>query len=239
MSFAPSTGLQGEFLDDAVVLPRRQGILFRLDPDGSSSLRADGLELDALRAPGARPAALGIVVGLEVAVGSSGEFAITNGGDRYAWLTKTVERCAAATARCAPVPASRRGLLSLDPAWSPGGAELAFVEAPSSTNGNFAQGAMRRWYAAHTLWTIPRRGARATEIAGAGGASAPVWSANGRGLLYEARDALWLLPSPGAAPVRIAAPLFTPGRWPSYYGQVDWSGQFAWTGAASALGSSS
>jgi hypothetical protein len=36
------------------------------------------------------------------------------------------------------------------------------------------------------------------------------------------RDGIWLLPRPSAQPVRIATPLFRPGNWPAYYGQVDW-----------------
>jgi hypothetical protein len=43
-----------------------------------------------------------------------------------------------------------------------------------------------------------------------------------------AGDALWLIPKPGAKPEKIAGPLYQPNAWPSYYGQVGWSSQFAW-----------
>ncbi len=63
----------------------------------------------------------------------------------------------------------------------------------------------------------------------AAGASVPAWSADGKSLLYVAQDAVWLLPRLNGQSVRIAGPLFPPGHWPlSYYGQLGWSGQFAW-----------
>jgi hypothetical protein len=37
-----------------------------------------------------------------------------------------------------------------------------------------------------------------------------------------------LLPRLGGRPVRVAGPLFWPNHWPNYYGQVDWTDQFAW-----------
>lgn len=62
----------------------------------------------------------------------------------------------------------------------------------------------------------------------ASGATVPAWSADGHSLLYIARDGIWLLPRLTARPVRIATPLFPPGNWPAYYGQVNWNPQFAW-----------
>lgn len=60
------------------------------------------------------------------------------------------------------------------------------------------------------------------------GAAVPAWSADGKSLLYIARDGIWLLPRLAGPPMRIATPLFPPGNWPSYYGQVDWAAQYAW-----------
>jgi len=59
-----------------------------------------------------------------------------------------------------------------------------------------------------------------------------VWSRDSRSLLYVSGNGLWLLPGLDKAPVEIAAPLFAP-PWPSYYGQVDWPDQFAWSEEAS------
>jgi len=226
VSFTQS-GAQGYFLLDAVVLPAREGILFQFDPDQSADLPADGLELYELRAPGARPKQIGLTVGLPIAIGANGTFAITNGGNRYAWLTKSVETCSAASALCTPVPTAH-GELSFDPAWSPNGKQLAFVEAPTISATNFFQATVKRWYASHSLWILQRARTTPDEIKGSGGASSPTWSANGKSVMYVANDALWLLPTLSSKPVRIASPLLTPNNWQSFFGEINWTDQFAW-----------
>ena len=225
VSFSVPSGLVGAFIAEAVVLPHREGIVFRTDP-GLSDI-ADGSNLYEINARGTKPKQLGATVGLPVAIGSNGSFAITNGENRYAWLTKSVETCSAATARCSFVRTAP-GVLSLDPAWSPDGKTLAVVEAPSSSAANIGGLTVQSWYATHSLWTVRQGSSTPSEINRANGASAPIWSANGKSLLYVANDALWLLPTVSSTPVRIESPLFTPGDWPSFYGEVNWPAQFAW-----------
>jgi hypothetical protein len=227
VSFTEQSGLAGGLFDGVIVLPHREGILFRLDPGGSGSLAADGLSVYELRGPGAQPKTLGVSLGDVVSVGSNGAFTFTDGGDRYAWLTKSVATCSAAMARCSVVH-TMPGQLSFDPTWSPDGRTLAFVQAPSGSASDFFQRTLRRWYATHSLWVLRQGSDTPVEIPDVTGASVPIWSADGRSLLYEANDALWLLPTLSSKPVRVASPLFTPNRWPSYYGQISWSGQFAW-----------
>jgi hypothetical protein len=227
-SFTPRNGVQGNELDDALVLPDNRGILFRLDPGGSSSVAEDGLTVYLLRAPGNKPITLASTVAFSVSLGAGGSFALTNGLDRYATLTKNVEVCSAAAGRCASVPA-RHGQISFDPAFSPGGATLAYVQAPPTSQEDFEQRHVVAWYATHTLWTLAPGGAP-REIPGATGASTPTWSADGRTILYTAHDALWIVGANGrGTPVRIAGPLFDPLRWPASWFQVDWQDQFAWS----------
>jgi hypothetical protein len=228
VSFSNDSGAQGNFLDLVLVLPHKEGIVFTLDPDLSASLAADGLALYEVRSPGGAAVKLGTTVGDTVALGPSGTFSFTNGPNRYAWVTKSVVTCSASNATCSPVPAPA-GELTMGPAWSPNGDMLAFVEAPTSSATSFYQPTVQRWYASHTLWVL-REGMRTpVEVRGANGASAPVWSADSKSLMYVADNSLWLLPTLSSKPVRIESPLFTPGAWPTYYGQVNWAGQFAWS----------
>ncbi len=227
ISFTRSTGFAGYAINGFVVLPHRQGLLYWVDPLQSASLAADGQSVYELRAPGARPVKLGVTVGETISIGPAGRLALGAGGNRYAWMTKTVETCSTASARCAPLRAG--GKLTLDPAWSSDGA-LAFVEAAAEpTAGTFDQQAIARWYATRNLWLLRPRTRTPTRIAGTQGAATPTWSTDGRSLLYVSGDALWLIPRLGARPERIAAPLFPQRSWPSDYGRIDWADQFAWS----------
>ena len=204
-------------------------IVFWIDPDDSVSIEADGLKLYEVRSAGGQAITLGATL---TSAGSltadvNGHFAIVSGGNRYAWQTKTVEICADTSATCMPVPEPASDV-TLDPSWSPNGSALAFIEAPSLSFGAIDQQAVENWYAEHSLWIVHVGGGQPTQVGGASGASVPVWAANGKSLLYEANDGLWLVPALAKHPVEIASPLFPVDQWPSYYAQVDWTGQFDW-----------
>jgi hypothetical protein len=107
-----------------------------------------------------------------------------------------------------------------------------FLSTPA---GNYAYGPpVSAWYDSHTLQAYDPSSGAASEIASAQGATSPVWSSNGKGLLYVSNNGLSLLPNMTAQPEEITSPLFTqPNLLDSYYGEVDWSQQFGWsTGAA-------
>jgi dipeptidyl aminopeptidase/acylaminoacyl peptidase len=211
----------------------RQGIGFWALTD-SASLNADQDPFYVIPAPGARPRLLGNTLpgsGLDqVAAARRGRLAIVAeapgaGFGRLIWQGRRVKVCLPAAA-CAVVP-SPPGTVTLDPAWSPDAAALALVRAPTRASPGFPQRAVARWYDAHQLWLYHPATHSLTRL-NASGAAAPAWSADSNSLLYAARDGIWLLPRPSGRPVRIATPLFQPGHWPSYYGQVGWAAQFAW-----------
>jgi hypothetical protein len=230
ISFSPpSGGFHGNVVNGVMVLPHHKGVLFWVDPDQSDS--ADGMHVYEARAPGATPIDLGVTIGKTVSIGTNGVLAIGSGGDRYAWMTKNIETCVISTARCSVVVHTHSGELTFDPAWAPNGKTLAFVEAPPSDVPNFFQSTLAKWYSTHHLWLLSSGSSEPTEVKNTEGASVPVWSSNGRSLLYESADALWLIPSPGADPTKIAAPLFPTSAWPSYYGQITWGSQFSWSAA--------
>jgi WD40-like Beta Propeller Repeat len=216
--FTTGDGWRGAGILDVALLPKG-GLLLWLDPMHSASIAADGLPVYGIRSPLARPRKLGVTLGRQLSLGAPGRFALGAGGDRIAWTTKHVVTCT--LAGCKPFRSRRR--MTLDPAWSPDGRTLAYVTGKDlGVEVSTIPATMRRWYRTRRL----RIGGR--PVPDSEGAASPVWSADGRGLLFVSRDGLWLVPRIGARAVRIAAPLFWPRAWPSYYGQVDWAGQFAW-----------
>jgi hypothetical protein len=149
ISFTSQSGLQGTFFVDAIALPAHEGILVRFASYCCDY--ADGVNMYEIRAPGAQPKNLGVTVGDTVSVGANATFAFTQGGNRYAWLTKAVETCSATIERCTRVRAPAH-MLSLDPAYPPNGHELAFVEAASSQEANIGQAAVNRCKRDHDEW---------------------------------------------------------------------------------------
>jgi hypothetical protein len=223
-------GGQNYLIDPAGWWPR-QGIGFWALSD-SASLNADQPPFYVIRAPGARPRLLGHTLPGntpdQVAAVPDGSLAVdaeTPGGWRVIWQHRHIVTCPPAGG-CTAIP-TPPSAVTLDPAWSPDGATLAFVRAPALATAGFPQPVVARWYDAHQLWLYHPATGSLTRL-DAPGATVPAWSADGNSLLYAARDGIWLLPRLGGRPIRIATPLFRPGNWPAYYGQVDWLAQFAW-----------
>lgn len=210
-------------------LPKGGGLLFWIDLDNSASLEADGLPLYLVADPDGPSSLLGttLVKPSSITTSSGGEAAIVDGDDRYQWMNKTVERCSTAGVSCAAVPKPAADV-SIDPSWSPDGHELVYAQGPASSNDDFPQSVLQRWYSRLSLWTIASTSNRPVELRGTDGGTTPRWSSGGRRLMYEADDAVWLMARIGGTPVKVASPLFAPDQWPTYYGQVDWAAQFAW-----------
>jgi hypothetical protein len=160
------------------------------------------------------------------------------------WVGPNRQRCAVpgrTPSRClgfAVPPAGRPGSgISLDPAWSPGAGQLAYVRAPIALTGGWPDAA---WYAAHSLYVWNARTGATRRIASVSGANVPTWSADGRDLLYVHDDGLWLAPLARGTPIEIAHPLFPPSglyngltdgqnsQIHDFYGQIPWNAQFSW-----------
>ena len=206
----------------------------------------------------ARTLSLGITDA--VAAGGGGELSLvatTSGAGRVYSQGKVVETCARSTLTCTrlpgdtvwfgktpklpclglcrqaqnPPPGTPGSAVSLEPAWSPSGSQLAYVLAPTTPSDLQTPA----WYAAHELvvWN-PRTGSR-RKLASVSGASVPTWSRDGRDLLYVSGDGLWLAPASGGKPVEIERPLFPERIWKappltiSFNGQIHWTGQFSWS----------
>jgi hypothetical protein len=227
-------GMSGVLVDPAGWW-RGFGIGFWVFGDGSTH-NNDETPLDAITAPGAQPTTLAQTLsdGTTDTVASSpaGRLAVVadvsegrNGG-RLLWSKKQVQICTPA-AGCGGL-VQRASKVTLDPAWSPTGRTLAFIEAPAYTSAGTPPARLHRWYADHRLLLYSPQTGTPRGIPVTQGVTVPAWSADGRSLLYVSRNALWLLPTLSAKPVEIASPLFATGTWPQYYAQVPWNAQFAW-----------
>lgn len=225
----------------------------------------DDTPLEVLARPGARPHLIGETLSdgetVAVAAGPAGSLAIVDStGGRELGAGKKVETCLVRSRTCTPVPgastwdgpdpqvcakpcfphapAGKPGSgVSLDPAWAPDGALLAYVKAPVALTGGWPSLA---WYQAHDLmiWDAATRTTR--RLGDVSGASVPVWARNGQDILLVEDDSLWLTPVQGGEAVEVAGPLYSAAAWRSayrpgpeaasvaYYGQVPWVSQFNW-----------
>lgn len=213
-----------------------QGIGFWAYGDGMVSA-TDQAPLYLLQRPGSAPVLLGntLTGGTATAVTGSraGDLAIVaetrrQGLGRLIWQYKKVEVCPRQAANCTAIASPSRSV-TLDPTWSPDGHTLAYIQAPQRNSPAFPQRIVHRWYAAHRLVLYNARTGARHVVPHSAGATAPQWSASGHDLLYEANDGLWIRHRGATSPQRVATPLYPPGGWPSYYGQIDWIGQYAWS----------
>lgn len=228
ISFNPASGrgFQGNQFAGAEVLPHHEGVLFSVDP-GDAADNAGGFPLYWLAKPGGQPQPFGR--SRQGATSNrDGVVAIATGGNVYAWMDKQVEICDGSPAHCSVVK-TPPGELSFDAAWSPRGNILAFVEAKAETAEDFLPSTVVKWYSTHHLFLLSEGSSGPVEVRGTQGAASPVWSANGKSLLYVADNSLWLLPHTGASPVRVASPLLVPSNWGAYFGQINWTSDFAWS----------
>jgi hypothetical protein len=167
-----------------------------------------------------------------------GELAVVSPGDRTIWANgKDIELCQVGPGSChrLPVPV---GTVALAPAWAASGA-LYFVSAsgsgPFSANGNafYSPGWIGRWQSTHSAWSLlPGATAPRALSPSLGNVLAFDPAAKGAALLFVRDDSVWLVPQPGARPVRVAGPLLATTAPSGYYGLVDWTALFSWSEAS-------
>jgi dipeptidyl aminopeptidase/acylaminoacyl peptidase len=238
------TGCGGQgVLADLAAWSARYGILFWVYSSGMTH-NNDATPLEVVPRPGIAPSVLAQTLSDGVtdalATGTRGALAVVSAGDggRELAQSKTVEHCNPTTLSCTPVPgatawAGKNGSgVSLDPAWSPSGSLLAYVRAPVVLM--FRGSPPATWFADHVLYVWNAQTDSTRRMGAISGAQVPVWSHDGKQLLYVGNDGLWLVSAEGGKPVEIAYPLFrVTGLYTSgtddYFDQSPWRGQFSWS----------
>jgi TolB protein len=229
----------GSFMRIAAWWPDGKGVLYWLDPMGSASIAADGMQLYTLRWRGKpKPLLTSLGYGDWVTV-SGGKALVVQGDYRSSYDHKWLALCMEATGSCQTL-VRPRDKIAVDPAWQPGGGEIAFVQARAlaSAGGFTHRYSQQQWLNSHALWVASPTGSGANQIRGVGGdVHAPVWSRDGRGMLFVRHNALWFDSHVGAANAVKVAQLFQdqsaanyPGpNWSLYfYGHMDWHMLFDW-----------
>jgi WD40 repeat protein len=201
--------------------------------DGSTH-NLDATPLDVIASPDARPRFVAATLSdgtTRVVQGRGGSLAVVAdvshgvNGNRIVWDAKQLQICRSS---CQPVLRDR-SRVTLDPAWSSDGNQVVFVDAPDLAAGGWPQAQLQRWYDSHVLRVLDVRSGHVKTIRSAIGATAPLWSSDGRSLVYFAHDSIWLLSRLTGRPVRIAGPIFFAKRWPAFYGQMAWPSEIAWS----------
>jgi len=206
--------------------PDGRWLLFYLDPMGSASIAADGLQLEVVSARGGKPIPIaGMLMYPDYLDWCGGNLILTGGGDRIATTNKRL--------LVASPPAWRARTLESAPvrAWgaltcAPDGHSLVVQSQAASVDANFF----------HTHWSLWRIGLDGTrnrlttppsgyadespQFSRDGKTILFVRSRNGIGSLYALRDGTLL------------GPLLSLGYQLGYFGHEDWWQTAAWSLAA-------
>lgn len=176
--------------------PDGKGILFWSDPIHSTSIASHGLPLRSLRLADRH---------VDTLISSSplDPSSLTWSPDGHSLIVvkshssrvgydHALELCDARTATCRPVP-QQAGTVALAPAWSRDGQSIAFISAPEARSFATAQD-VEAWKRTTRLVVKPIVGTgRRGLVIPAPQLSRPLWSRDGRHILYVSDDGVWML----------------------------------------------
>jgi hypothetical protein len=220
--------------------PEGGGLLFWEDPGFSGSGSLTGLTLYSLARGTDKPVA--VVSSLVGSTWLSEEpgghrVAVVAGVGRPVWTSgRDVDLCTFPAATCHAVPIAP-GSVGLAPSWSASGSLIFAVGSASGSFGLdgdafYSSGWMGQWNATNALWTTAPGGHPSPLSLTPSGSLLAVAAERGSAMVVVADNALWLAdPTSGTPAIRVAGPLYSTTAPSGYYGEVDWSGTFAWSNA--------
>lgn len=217
-------------------------VLFARDAAFSASIRADGVSLFAVALDGGEPLDLGLRVldhddHLSPAPREPA-LAVVDGGGRETWRNKRLMLLRFEDGGVSRETIGAAGSTSLSPAWSPDGSRLAFVVGPEGDRSVVGGEAAAALTAQRRVW-LAAPGSRPVRLTAfeAGREERPLWSADGRYLLFarlgpgfgDLDYSLWLLRLEDGrlTPLLASLPLGPYGSF-GYYGHVDFAEVFDW-----------
>jgi Tol biopolymer transport system component len=210
--------------------PNGKGMLFWLVRSYSRSLAADGSPLLSLGLDGSNPRRLVTTLLYRdwLSWGRGGQLLAVEGSGREVWKEKFLTECDVAAGTCHRLP-QRPGTVALDPAWTAQDHAIAFVRAKALSGLPSADAQVPAWMDTRTLWLAGPDGSNAREVVWAGrGVVGPMWSTNGRDLLFWRDASLWLLNTKTDAVRRVVGPFPARPTLTSFYGHVSWRDLISW-----------
>jgi Tol biopolymer transport system component len=212
-----------------------ESVLFWRDISFSASAMADGLPLEAIPAQGGRPLALAAGhLALWAPAPFGQRIAMTVPPGRDTWMRKRIAIVDAGTAALQYLTPEDR--VSIQPAWSPDGDNIAFVSKPETDDELIGSAGMEALASDRRIWVMNADGSDQYPLTGdaAYRDEHPEWSADGSQVLFARLDgdrlaSLWLMSSEGGAPAQVVDRIesSTEGLT-GYYTNIGWDAMFDW-----------
>ncbi|OAT82377.1 PD40 domain-containing protein [Desulfotomaculum copahuensis] len=206
---APRAGI---WLAGAGWWPDGKGLLYWLDPWHGLSAAADGLNLYSLQLGSDKPKSLahGLTNPQWLSLAPQGRLLMVTGGLRIIWANKSLALINMESGQVQKLP-NPTGCVAIDPSLSADGRRIAFVAARDLGDQVWGFNNARdlaSWVASRTLWVENADGSGAHPLPSAGrGIYQPIWSRDGRHILYVRDNSLWLIDAAGGEPAKICGPL--------------------------------
>ncbi len=229
------TASQGDGIIVVGWWPDSKGLLYWLDREHSADAMADGVNLYSLRLGNNEPKLLTSGLSRQgwLSTFPPHNLLMVNGGGRIVWADKNLALINVESGQIKDLK-NPAGCVAIDPSISADGSRIAFVAAKDLGDNvwgfNNAQD-LAVWVASRTLWVENADGSGAHPLTSAGQVYQPLWSQDGRRIMYVKDNSLWLIGADGGEPAKIYSPLAyedpLAGAF-GYFGFISYQDEVAW-----------